>query len=489
MSLKPSGRIHVSSRIKGYLTVYLSLSIMVILSLILALFQGARIGAVKMKAECVADISMNSVLAEYSRAMYEQYGLLMVDTSYGGSSPSIVNTQEHLRNYAQKNFDRTLPGRITNAQTITSMYVRDASITGTSFAMDNKGAVLNRQILAYMSADTLGSAMKKITDNVDSLQKADLDTTDVEAMARANQEQIDAVELPTIINEEGKEEQLSIGNPADAVNSQRGIGALNLAFKNKSRISGAVTDVFRLPSHRSLNHGTGLDDNEKISFNERLLLEQYYYEKCSRYGAELDKSLLKYQLEYLIYGEGSDRKNLEKMAENLLFWREASNMLYLFTCQPKVSEAEALAAALSIIAFVPELKDLIKYSILFAWTFAETISDLNILFEGGRVPLFKSDETWKLSLMSMLTFRSHLNGGDCGEGLYYEDYVRMRLFMADTAVKTMRMADVIEMDVRRTVGNSRFMIDHCLDVFCAELTVATTYGYDAKIERIYGYEK
>ena len=102
MSLRQSDRIPVLSRTKGYVTVFLSLSIMIILSLILVLFQGARIGAVKMKTECVADISMNSVLAEYSRALYEQYGLLFVDTSYGCENPSIINTQEHLRYYAQK---------------------------------------------------------------------------------------------------------------------------------------------------------------------------------------------------------------------------------------------------------------------------------------------------------------------------------------------------------------------------------------------------
>ena len=57
----------------------MSLSIMIILSLVLALYQGARIGAVRMKTECVADIAMNSVLAEYNRELYEQYGLLMVE--------------------------------------------------------------------------------------------------------------------------------------------------------------------------------------------------------------------------------------------------------------------------------------------------------------------------------------------------------------------------------------------------------------------------
>ncbi len=488
MSLRQSDRRPVLSRTKGYVTVYLSLSITIILSLILVLFQGARIGAVKMKTECVADISMNSVLAEYSRALYEQYGLLMVDTSYGGENPSIINTQEHLRYYAQKNFSRTAVSRVTNNQTIFSMYCGDVSITGSSFALDNKGAVLNRQIISYMGAEPVEGLLADVENNARLIQENALDTTDVGAMAAENQEAIDAIDLPPIINEYGEEEEASLANPADIVNSQRGIGALNLAIRDKSTISKATVDVNQYASHRQLNKGTGLNDGEEISPAERLLLEQYYYEKCSRYGAELEKSLLKYQLEYMIYGQHSDWGNLERMAENLLFWREASNMLYLFSCDAKCAEAELIAGVVTAIFCIPELSELVKYSLLFAWTFAETVSDLNILFSGGRVPLFKSDATWRLSLENMFAFRDFLNGGDLGEGMYYEDYVRARLFMVDLPTKTLRLADIIEMDVRKTAGNAAFKLDHCLDTFCAEIQVRTRYGYDCKIERIYGYE-
>jgi hypothetical protein len=176
------------------------------------------------------------------------------------------------------------------------------------------------------------------------------------------------------------------------------------------------------------------------------------------------------------------------MAENLLFWREASNMLYLFSCDAKCAEAELIAEVVTAIFCIPELAELVKYSLLFAWTFAETVSDLNILFSGGRVPLFKSDATWRLSLENMFGFRDFLNGGDLGEGMYYEDYVRARLFMVDLPTKTLRLADIIEMDVRKTAGNAAFKLDHCLDTFCAEIQVRTRYGYDCKIERIYGYE-
>ncbi|MBO6240457.1 MAG: hypothetical protein J6O61_06390 [Butyrivibrio sp.] len=474
---------------KGYLTVYLSLSITIILSLILVLYEGARIGAVKMKTECVADISMNSVLAEYNRQLYEQYGLLMVDTSYGTENHTIVNTEEHLRNYVQKNLELSLPGRALGRNTMLGMYCKDARISGSSFATDNGGAVLNRQILSYMGADIIGGAVSQVEENVKSLKEAELDTTDVNEMARENQEQIDAIELPTIVNEDGEEEQISLGNPADTVNSQRGIGALNLAVRDKSRISNASVNLTEYASHREQNKGTGLSDNLDISLPQRALIEQYYYEKCGYFGEEMDKSLLKYQLEYLAFGQNSDYANLEKVAEMLLFWRQASNMLYLFNCRAKVDAADLAASLLTAVMLVPELKELVKYSILFAWTFAESIIDLNTLFSGGRVPLFKSDDTWNLGLEAMFSFRDHMGGGECGEGLYYKDYLRMIVFMTNFDKKTQRLMDIMEMDIRKTVGNAEFRIDHCLDCFRAEIEIGTSYGYEARIERVYGYEE
>ena len=68
-------------------------------------------------------------------------------------------------------------------------------------------------------------------------------------------------------------------------------------------------------------------------------------------------SLLKYQLEYLIYGQNSDYRNLEKMTQTLLFWREASNFAYMLGCSAKQSEAELVAGALTAVLLVPELKE------------------------------------------------------------------------------------------------------------------------------------
>ncbi len=462
---------------------------MIILSLILALYQGARIGAVRMKTECVADIAMNSVLAEYSRQLYEQYGLLMVDSSYGTGSHSVAGTQEHLKHYAQKNFERSLYGGVTNAQTLTAMYCKDARITGYSLASDNDGAVLERQILAYMAAEPIGALMSDALDNTSSLQGSSLDSMNVDEMAAENQALIDSIELPKVKNEDGQEETIAIGNPADVVNSQRGISVLGLAIKDRSLISMATIDSSQYASNRQLNKGTGLKENETVSGSEKLLLDEYYFEKCSRFGHELDKSVLKYQMEYLIFGQNSDYGNLEKMAQTLFLWREASNYIYLMGCAPKLREAEVTAAALSAVMLCPELLEPIKYSIIFAWTFAESISDLRILFEGGRVPLLKSDSTWNLSLLDMFDFRGHLQKTDCGEGLYYKDYLRIKALLTPDKEKLRHMMDIIEMDIRETEGNGDFRIDDCIDVIRAELVIGTRFGYEARIERVYGYEE
>jgi hypothetical protein len=341
-----------------------------------------------------------------------------------------------------------------------------------------------------MAAEPIEALMTDVLDNRDALVESGLESTDVEAMASENQHSIENVELPSYINEEGEEETISVGNPADAVNSQRGIGILNLAVRDIGRISGARTDLSCYASHRNLNRGTGLDDTEDISATEKLLLEEYYYEKCSRYGAELEKSLLKYQLEYLIYGDNSDYQNLNAMAGTLFFWREASNLAYILGSGSKICEVEAMAGALSSVILMPELFELIKWSIILAWTFAESVSDLHILLDNnGRVPLIKSDSSWKLSLEQMLHFRDHLGDGDCGEGLLYKDYLRIKLFMTPDNLKIKRFMDVIEMDIRKTAGNREFMLDYCIDVLRAEFLIGTKFGYEASIEREYGYER
>ena len=165
--------------------------------------------------------------------------------------------------------------------------------------------------------------------------------------------------------------------------------------------------------------GTGLDETETLSLTDRVLLDQYMFEKCGCYTDIREGTPLKYELEYILEGEGSDRENLEKVARKLMFWREASNFSYLITDTEKCKKAEAVAMLLSAITGLPELEEPVKYSILFAWSFAESISDLRILFQNGRVPIVKTNDTWKTGFLEMADLR-HAGGGSGDQGLNYE---------------------------------------------------------------------
>ncbi len=467
------------------ITVYLALTITILLSLLMALFMSARMGAVRMQAECATDISGNAVLAEYHRELFRQYDLLMVDTSYGSGVPSIANTQEHLKYYVDGNFLRSTTGVLLGRSRLVQPKCEQAAITGWSLAADNDGAVLRRQILAYMKEGPLEHLMSQVLENMEILQSNGFDTRDVEAEAAAKRAELDAYGNPRIVNEEGEEVEVPLDNPADAVEMQKSLGVLTLSVPDLSKISSQTIHPEYYLSHRDLIHGSGLKEAERFSAGDLLLLDQYIFEKCSKYSDELDKALLKYQVEYLIGGKDNDHDNLEQVARILLFWREASNAMYLFSCQEKVDAVDALATIITSLLCVPALKDLVKDTILFAWTFAESIVDLRILFKGGRVPLIKTDESWRLSLENLIFFRSISCEG--GEGLSYQDYLRILLLMQPVKQKTMRLMDVMEMDIRQTSGNASFRMDGCLDCYTTEVVVSGA-GCQRTVKRYFGYE-
>ena len=69
----------------GYLTVFFSLILTVMISLCLALLFGVKRNTGRMEGECITDVAMNSVLAEFHRELLNQYNLFFVDSSYGTS--------------------------------------------------------------------------------------------------------------------------------------------------------------------------------------------------------------------------------------------------------------------------------------------------------------------------------------------------------------------------------------------------------------------
>lgn len=475
---------------RGYITVFLSLSLTLILSLVFTVIEGARISAIRMKFECATDIGMNSVLAEYHRELLKQYDLLFVDTSYCGSHPSITNTEGHLRNYMHKNLQPAEGRGIFGGRDFLAMDVGLAKISEYSVASDQGGAVLKRQATDYLNDYPLGAVLDRVTENVGLLQSFGLDTTDVEAMRSQYESEIAEIGLPEVEVEEGKFEKVPLNNPADAVNALRGSGVLNLVLEDPSAVSAVKADLGNYFSHRADRMtGTGLSAEavEAGGDANELVFQAYLFEKCGFYGEELEKSLMKYQIEYILMGEDTDWQNLEQVARRLLLWREVANVLYILTDSTKIAEAQVLAAALSAVLLMPALMEPVKYLILFAWAFVESLQDVKTLFSGGRVPIFKTAADWKTGINCIKNARGSLTQDKGGHGLNYKEYLQIMLFLQDAGTRTERAMDIMEMDIRRTPGNAAFRMDACFDSFLAQTSVSSRFGYSYEMTGRYGF--
>ncbi|MDE5596340.1 MAG: hypothetical protein K2J04_00730 [Lachnospiraceae bacterium] len=474
---------------KGYITVFLSLSLSLILSLVLMLIEGARISAVRMKFECAADIGMNAVLAEYHRELLKQYDVLFVDSSYGGSSPSIANTEEHLRNYMQKNLQAQKKGGFLPVRDFLDMSVSDVEITEYSIASDADGEVLKRQISDYMADYPAGSILEKISGNIAQVNDAQMESRDVAGERESYQAQIDEIGLPEEEVEEGVFEEVPLDNPADAANATRSIGVLNLVVDDIDSISTVKTTLSQYISHRSLMQGSGVcQEAEEISGSANdILFLAYLFEKCGYYGNLKEDSLLQYQIEYIIAGKDTDWQNLEQVAKRLLRWREVSNVLYILSDGGKVAQAEAMALALTAVMLLPALTEPVKYTILYAWAYVESLQDVKTLLNGGRVPVYKTAADWKTGIDSIKNVKGSLTNEDSRRGLNYKEYLEVMLFLTNDYDRTFRAMDIMEMDIRKTPGNSNFRLDGCFDTYRARLSVASGFGYSYEMERLYGY--
>ncbi len=475
---------------RGYITVFLSLSLTLILSLVFTVIEGARISAVRMKFECVADIGMNSVLAEYHRELLEQYDLLFVDTSYCGSHSDIANTEAHLRNYAQKNLHPETGKSLFGGKEFLAMNMGAVEIPEYSVASDNNGAVLKRQVTDYMGDYPMGAILDKISGNIDLLQGSGLDSMDVGAWRQEYEAQIDAIGLPEKEVEEGKFEEVPLDNPADIANATRSSGVLNLVLEDTSAVSAVKVDLGEYISHRpDRMAGTGLCAEAVEAGGEpnELVFQAYLFEKCGYYREEMEKSLLKYQIEYILAGEDTDWKNLEQVAKKLLLWREVSNVLYILSDSAKVAEAQAMAAALTAVTLLPALMEPVKYTILFAWAYVESLQDVKTLLSGGRVPIMKTAADWKTGINCIKNVRGSLSEDSGGNGLNYKEYLQIMLFLQDAGTRTERAMDIMEMDIRCTPGNARFRLDGCFDCYQAHLAVTSRFGYAYEMTRQYGF--
>lgn len=473
----------------GYLTVFLSLILSVMISLCLVLVLGARENTRRMELECVTDIGMNNILAEYHRELLRQYDLFFIDTSYGTPYASYENTAAHLQEYLEKNlggeniFLSVLYGNPLKLK------VDDIKITGVSAASDEEGAVLRRQAVDVMYQRVGVSYLEQLQSWLETVQTYELDTRDVLAEHQQAAAALDEWN-GTSVTVNGEEKIVEIHNPGDALATLWEAGILNLVVEAPQELSALTIEPESCLSARQLLAGTGMNPDLDFSDSwwEQLFFQEYIMAYTGHYGMEKEDSYFKYQTEYILAGKEKDLENLKSVVYQLLGIRAVANMVYIVSDKEKMQVTEAAAAALAALCTIPQAAPVFQLVIVLTWALVESLIDVGQLLDGKRVPLIKTKEDWCCTLEDAMDFQGDAEQEEGVEsGLLYEDYLRILLCLQDKKTMTYRLMDIMEMDIRRTPGNGDFRMDGCIDSVTATIQYLSKDGKSYMITRTYGY--
>ena len=470
-----------NGRVKAYLTVYLSLIIGILVTFLTTMLMAVRNETIRFETECVMDMGLDSIFAEYHRECLKQYDLLFIDSSYGEGVPDVNKTKNHLLSYMNKAFkgNNTLLSK-----DLTALKAANGTVSDVSFASDNRGEVLRYQIGQYMKSKYGLNLVSKAVGSEDIAKRKD-EFDSLNSQRESADGSVDEIlnEINSTLSEE--EEPYSVSNPADAVEGYRDDSMLIYALgERRQSLAYGSTDVNSLISHRTVTNGVGLMGSKDTGLMSDLSMNNYIFEKCGYFDKEKADSRLKYQIEYILKGKGDDAANLSLVASDIFKIRYAINEAYLWNSAVRKMEAEEVALAATSAVGVPALTEAVKASILFAWGYAESAQDLRILYDGHPLPNTKNDSNWNISIAELPVFAGCLdNYKISASGMEYKDYLYGFLVIKNIDEKTVRLMDVMEMDIRKTPGNEAFRMDGMIFSLSAEVNVYSSYGSSVSIKR------
>lgn len=208
--------------------------------------------------------------------------------------------------------------------------------------------------------------------------------------------------------------------------------------------------------------------------HKRLILAEYIAGHFGNYLEHKDESDLLYEMEYILAGKDSDRKNLKSAVRELVLLRSGLNMISLMRDQEKTQQAQAIALAIIGFTGIEPLIESLKMLIMSIWCLAEALSDTKALLQGSKVPLVKEGWQWTVSITGLKNFsKSVVPAASDEQGMDYAGYLRILLLKKSNTVLAFRAMDMIQANACKNYEPA-FRIKECIN------RVSMTAAFDAK---------
>ncbi len=383
-----------------------------------------------------------------------------------------------------------LASRYTSGENyfVLPIHLSDMTATAYQLATDEDGAAFKEQAIARMEDQVTELAVKKMLSWItgeDSAEESDLTEvaeTALESLeTAAERAATESAATESVATETSVTESVAAGldvltevsqttstsvselgtalsvslteNPLTWIKNIKKNGVLAIVMSED--VSQKTIDTSDTIGKRSLETGTMTVD-DSLSVTQKVLFYLYidtFFLDASESGATTESTAtseqsleraLDYELEYMIAGKAGDKENLTAVVRRLLLLREAANLTYLESDSQKRKEAAAIASVLSLVVGQPELEEVILQGVLAAWAYAESLSDVRILLEGGSVSLVKTSDQWHTELGSLSSSIYSTSGSEQTTGLTYANYLQMLLWTTGDDLVAQRAMDLIE---------------------------------------------
>ena len=506
---------------KGSITVFAALSFMLIAQFIFTMLEVSRTIEVRKALQMNTESVLESIFANYCSPLWEEYRLLGTSVVNSDGDLSFNNVQAELQNLTEVNLGGREKSLLAGTSLLTAK-MTDANVEEFLLMTDDAGAVFQELVCAYMKENLTYEAARTIYDNLNDMKNAKDQYGDAEnsidsardSIKEAREEESRKEEelqkqtedtkksgkdfskkkkqLPKMKGTSGGKVRVTSSksskvssdatsaempeeeeNILDIVSETKKNGVLSLVLPDDATLSNSAISLDSSVSHRTLEKGNSQREGSDDWYSD-VLLNQYFNNYFSCYTNQKSGHHMKYELEYLIAGKGEDAENLRTVIKELLAVREAVNMASIVTMEDK--QAEALAMAVTLVGFTlnPAIIEFVKYAILAAWAFVESVLDLRTLLQGGKIPIIKTQLTWTSNLSELSSLLSGWSKAkESSTGFDYQSHMAALLFLQNNGKVCMRAMDMQEATVCSVEGYEDFKMDRVI----VDAKVCATYEY------------
>lgn len=496
--------------VQGQITVFMSLVLAVLISLILAVLDGVRIQCMYMNQKQAVMIACENLLAQYCIPLYERYDLFGID----GNGRDLTNALETF--ISENSGSGLFSGEMTDA-VISQLYplvVDSNRLLEKEVINYMKTAgftdLVTEQMKAWITSDTTEVEQKKSTliQELQITQNQAEQEINAASQAAEKEDKENGAQSSIDSADTGNKPAFAQKDPRKSVNQLMKAGILTLVMPQGTTVSdrsvnidlqtdgkaGALTDFTDIKSvTQGMSEVSFLSESKKQTPIEKctfLLYVQQHFKsvvnqdlKQSQQKSQSTSSTnhlkngrsqndtvnrnvtcLAYEQEALLCGHMSDADNLLDTVNRMILFRMIFNLSYLMMSPTKSGEAHSVAAALTSAVALPMLEQLVYMLIMLAWSYAEAVVDIKALLAGGKIELVKTDASWQLSMENLMnisesTLETKQKTSD--KGLGYEAYIFILMTISNQTKIENRMISLMQENIRLDSGYEHFNMNDC----------------------------